>query len=658
MIQPSPPADPAAPLPVRPGREAVETSGLYLVRTLVVDGDAATRELLVEAVGNRGHHVIAAVSLEEAVALLAHNPPDCLVLKLRQEWAAPLEIFLRTLGGASRHPGPQVLAVVLDDPPPHPAEWLERGVDDIVMGLSRGHELDLRLAVVEKRIAGKRRSEEGRLNTLAQARNFENLFRLAPACVLVVAARDGLVLEASATAGRLLGLPPHEVRDRFVSLLLPGLLGRDDVFQQWDETAGPLRLRDLNHRRQDGTLCELEMEVGRCFWSDRPALWLRLEEVGPARRAEATRLREGRLDATRAVAAGAASTLNDALTAVRGNLDLLAKQNTPRAEAQGLLDNAAAACKRAEETIRTLAGLARSSHVSARRRRADLRSLLSRWISMAALSGQARLEFDLAPELPAVEADEGALREALLALVANAEESMPHGGPLRVAATVRPGTLESPPFVVVEITDAGDGISPEILGRIFDPYFSTRPGHQGLGLTQVSAIITAHEGLLEVESTPGAGTTFRVLLPAADSASLAPASVPPTPTPSSRGRVLVMDDDVGIRVIVEKMLTLQGFEVYTVRDGLETIAAYRRARELGTAFDVVLLDLEVRGGMGGRECIARLRGEFPEVKALLSTGFSDDLILENHREHGFSGVLTKPFNMERLVSTVSRLAEA
>ena len=642
----------------RPGREAVESAGLYLVRTLVVDGDVATRDLLVEAAGNRGHQVMAARTLDEAVAHLSQQSIDCLLVKLRLAWTEPLEIFLRGLATGTVSPRPQVVAVVLDDPPPRPAEWLTRGVDDIVMGLSRGHDLDLRLAVVEKRLAQRRRNEEGRLNAQALGRNFENLFRVAPAAVLVVAARDGLVLEASEAAGQLLGLPSHEIRDRFVSLLLPGLLGRDDVFQQWDETAGPLRLRDLSHRRPDGSPCDFEVEVGRCFWSDRPSLWLRIEEVGAARHAEAARLRHARLEATRTVAAGAASTFNDALTAVRGNLDLLGKQNTPRGETQDLLENAMTACERAELTIRTLAGLARTGSVHARRRRADLRTLLNRWISMAVLRGQARLEFDIPHDLPPVELDEASLREALLSLVENAEEAMPQGGLLKVSASL---LSSSPPIIAVEITDSGEGMSPDIIGRIFDPYFSTRPGHQGLGLTQALAIITAHEGRLEVDSTPGTGTTFRALLPAAESRATptSPASVAPaTPSPRSRGRILVMDDDAGIRVIVEKILSLQGFEVYTVRDGTETIAAFRRARDLGSPFDVVLLDLEVRGGMGGRECIARLRGEFPDVKALLSTGFSDDLILENHREHGFSGVLTKPFNMERLVSTVSRLAEA
>lgn len=635
-----------------------DLTGLYLVRTLVVDGDAATRELLVEAAGNRGHQVTAARSLEEAVAALTPQPPDCLLVKLRRSWAAPLDAFLRTVAASTARPVPHVVAVVLDDPPERPTDWLSRGVDDIVIGLSRGQDLDIRLAVAERRIASRRHEEEGRLNTLAQARNFENLFRGAPAAVLIVAARDGLILEASPAAASLLGLAVHEVRDRFVSLLLPGLLGRDDVFRRWDDSDGALRLTELTHVRQDGKQYELEMEVGRCFWSDRPALYLNLLEVGPARCAEADRMRAARLEATRAVAAGAASTLNDALTAVRGNLDLLAKQNTPRAEAQGLLESAGAACERAEETIRTLASLARSGHAAARRRRADLRTLLSRWASMALLHGQARIEASLDLELPAIEVDETSLREAFVALLENAEESMPQGGLLRVSTSLQTPAPPAPAYVVIDITDAGEGIPSNSLERIFDPYVSTRPGHLGLGLTRVASIVSAHNGRIEVASSPGQGTSVRILLPFTDPLPPVRSEDPSPPPPRSRGRILVMDDDVGIRVIVEKMLSLQGFDVFTVRDGTETIAAYRRAREMGAAFDVVLLDLEVRGGMGGRECIARLRGEFPDVKALLSTGFSDDLILENHREHGFSGVVTKPFNLERLVSTVSRLAEA
>ncbi len=638
--------------------ESGELRELYLVRTLVVDGDAATRGMLADAVGNAGHQVTVAGSLEEAGHLLASQPIDCVVLKLRQGWAAPIEAFLRGAAGRDRPFGPHVIAVVLDDPPPRPVDWLDRGVHDIVMGLSRGHDLELRLTVAERLIARHRHETETRLDGLAAARNFEHLFRAAPAALLVVTARDGLILEATESAARLLGLAVHEVRDRFVSLLLPALIGHDERLQQWDDAAGPLRLADLAHRRPDGAPCELDVIVGRCFWSNRPALCLRLEETGASRRAQTDRLRHARLETTRAVAAGAASTLNDALTAVRGNLDLLAKQNTPRAEAQDLLENAAAACHHAEVAIQSLADLARTGHAASRLRRADLAPLLNRWMSTALLQGRAHLELNLAPTLPLVEIDESSLRDALLALLDNAEEAMPRGGPLRVASATLPDPATSTAWVAIEITDAGHGIPADIHDRIFDPYFSSRPGHLGLGLTRAASIIAAHRGHLEIDSTQGSGATVRLLLPAAEPLPAAPPSDSPTPPNRSRGRILVMDDDVGIRIIVEKMLSLQGFEVFTVRDGAETIAAYRRAHTMGSAFDVVLLDLEVRGGMGGRECIARLRGEFPDVKALLATGFSDDLILDNHREFGFSGVLTKPFNPERLVSTVATLAQA
>ncbi|MFN0130615.1 MAG: response regulator [Verrucomicrobiales bacterium] len=656
----SPPASSAAGPGLTPSAppELSDPSGLYLIRTLVLDADVATRDLLAEVVGNAGHQLTLAHSPEDALHLVAAQAPDCLVLKLRQAWSAPLDTFLRSLAQLTQPRGPHVIAVVLEDAPPQPTDWLRRGVHDIVIGLNRGQDLVLRLAVAARIIAGHRLEIEARHHGLTSARNFENLFRSAPACSLIVAARDGLILESSEAAASLLGLAVHEVRDRFVSLLIPGLLGRDDVFHQWDEATGPLRLHDLVHRRPDGTSCELEVTVGRCFWSDRPALCLQLHEVGAQRRAQADALRDARLEASRAMAAGAASSLNDALTAIRGNLDLLAKQNTPRSEAQSLLENAADACQRAESTIQSLAGLARTGNAASRLRPADLRPLLNRWIATALLRGRAQFELHLDRDLPPVQIDESSLRDALLALLENAEDAMPQGGLLRVATGLLNDPFTHVAWVTIDVTDAGQGIPSEIRNRLFEPYFTTRPGHLGLGLTRAASIIAAHRGRLEFHATQGSGTTARLLLPATG----------PVPTPSlsdsvhqpplSRGRILVMDDDVGIRIIVEKMLSLQGFEVFTVRDGAETITAYRRARSMGSAFDVVLLDLDVPGGMGGRECIARLRGEFPDVKALLSTGYTDDLILENHREHGFSGVLTKPFNLERLVATVTKLAQA
>jgi signal transduction histidine kinase/CheY-like chemotaxis protein len=647
-----------------PGLEAgyidpAGSGGLFLVNTVVLDGDVGTQQILVEAVTNRGHQVTVVGTTEEAERLLERGGFDCLLFKLRAAWSASLARLLQFVTCGGRASRAYVVAVVLDDPPARPHDWLGLGVDDCVVGLGKGPALDLRLAVAEKAVSERRRTLEESLNAAGAAKNYENLFRHAPEAILVVAARDGLVIDASDQAAAVLGLPIHEVRDKFVSLLVPGLLGREEVSLSWDDSQGPLRLPGISHRRPDGAARLFDVSVHRCFWSDRPALWMRIDEITSDRQHEAAAEREARMDAVRTVSAGAAQALNDALTAVRGNLDLLSKQNTPRADVRELLENASSACQRAEETVATLARLARSSAATGRRRQVDLRALLPRVISFAALRSHVQPEFTFEPGVSVIEVDETAFKEAVLALVENADEAMPKGGKFSIRVRRHSSTRPGPASLAVEFADAGEGVAPGNLPRLFDPYFSTRPGHQGLGLARVQAFAVAHHGTVEVESGSGQGTLFRLILPAAEMTGAAQASDAPAPhLPPVQGRVLVMDDDAGIRVIVERMLTLQGFDVYTVRDGLEAIVAYRRAIEMNSPFDVVLLDLEVRGGMGGLECVARLRGEFPKVKALLSTGYLDDAVLENHREHGFSGVVTKPFNVERLVASLSKLAAA
>ncbi len=634
---------------------AVDAPALFLISTLVLDPDEGTRPMLAEAVGNRGHQVSVASGFEEAARLLARGSFDCLVLKLREAWAAQTTALLRQLPRGADGQTVHVVAVVLDDAPPRPEDWLQSGVDDCIIGQARGPHVEFRLAVAERAISARRSRHHRQQAALGGLRNFEHVFRLSPEPLLVVTAREGAVLEANEAACAFLAVPAGEMRERFLSLLMPGLLGREEMGRNWGESQNFLCLNDVPHRLPDGTERVLEVLMSRCQWAERPAMWVRLRDVTADRRAEDGRLRAARLDAVRSVASGAARALNDSLTAVRGNIDLLTKQNTPRADAHELLESAASACERAEETVRTLANIARSHHVGPRRKALDLRSFLERAIAYGALRSQLRPEFSLPEDLWAIEADEVPLREAVLALVENADQAMPQGGVFRISASNVAAPSEGDAgSVAIEFTDAGEGIAPGHRARLFDPYFTTRAGRQGLGLSRVMAIVSAHGGSMEVESAPGHGATFRLILPAATQP--APTAVETAASKPFRGRVLVMDDDAGIRVIVEKMLTMQGFEVYAVRDGQEALVAYRRAKQMGSPFHVVLLDLDVRGGMGGRECIARLRGEFPGVRALLTTGYLDDTVLENHREHGFSGVVTKPFNVERLVSSVSRLA--
>ena len=190
-----------------------------------------------------------------------------------------------------------------------------------------------------------------------------------------------------------------------------------------------------------------------------------------------------------------------------------------------------------------------------------------------------------------------------------------------------------------------------------------------MGLAMAAALTKAHSGHLSVEST-GTGTTFtlwlpvniRLLLHHATSAPAPgdgtgpglPGALPANPA-GVKGRVLFMDDDSGIRAVVQRILTTSGYDVYCTRDGREAIEAYRKAHEFGTAFDLILVDLDVRGGMGGKECVARLKAEFPALKALLTTGYIDDELMETYRDHGFLGVIPKPFQLDRLVQSLGRL---
>jgi CheY-like chemotaxis protein len=263
-------------------------------------------------------------------------------------------------------------------------------------------------------------------------------------------------------------------------------------------------------------------------------------------------------------------------------------------------------------------------------------------------------EFSLPDDVWPVEIDAGQFRQALNSLVINAMQSMPNGGKMEVrvekvelmAGFLPP--LPSDKAVKISIKDHGNGIPAEQLPRIFEPYFSTKKG-SGLGLATAYSVIRKHEGQIKVESTVGVGTTFHIYLPA----SLATVVEEATPESAQKqlfvqGRLLVMDDEEDLLMVIGEMLKSFGYQVETTKDGAEAIDRYLSARIAGRPFDAVIMDLTVPNGMGGREAIARLRELDPEVKAIVSSGYSLDPVMANYRQYGFSGIIPKPYRMEEL----------
>jgi CheY-like chemotaxis protein/anti-sigma regulatory factor (Ser/Thr protein kinase) len=264
-------------------------------------------------------------------------------------------------------------------------------------------------------------------------------------------------------------------------------------------------------------------------------------------------------------------------------------------------------------------------------------------------------------DIRTIEADEGQIGQVIQNIVLNADQSMPLGGMIRVSVrNMHAAAITAPPadlsgdLVQISIRDQGIGIPAEHLTRIFDPYFTTKEKGSGLGLATSYSIVKNHGGLVRVQSEVGKGTTFFIYLPA----SRAQGEEPNRPAISAtirKGRILVMDDEEIIRTVADELLAAIGHEAAFAENGETALEAYRAARDAGRPFDVVILDLTIRGGMGGLETLIKLMEIDPGVRAVVSSGYSDDAALSNYLEQGFRAFLKKPYNMEELQSTLNAL---
>jgi CheY-like chemotaxis protein len=214
--------------------------------------------------------------------------------------------------------------------------------------------------------------------------------------------------------------------------------------------------------------------------------------------------------------------------------------------------------------------------------------------------------------------------------------------------------LQTGDYAKITIQDSGTGISPENMPRIFDPYFTTKEKRAGMGLATSYSIIKNHGGYITAGSEPGKGTTILIYLPTVIMAPEPPKTEDVKFT-ATGGRILIMDDEEVIRDVVGEMLVHLGYEVGFAGDGAEAIRLYQDAMKAYRPFHAVIMDLTIPGGMGGKEAIAKLREIDADVKAIVSSGYSNDPVMANFTEYGFVGVVTKPYKMKDLSETLRRI---
>ena len=391
-----------------------------------------------------------------------------------------------------------------------------------------------------------------------------------------------------------------------------------------------------------------------------------VRDITQRRQMQEELLKVKKLESVGILASGIAHDFNNLLTIIIGNIELAKDDIKPEVGISECLAEAEKASIQAQVLTKQLITFSKGGVPV--KKIGSIGNLVKETTAYSLSGSNVKCDFLILHDLWPVEFDEGQMKHAIKNMIDNAVESMPDEGTIHVRAEnfnifAEPSLpLLEGKYVKISIRDHGVGIPEKHLSKIFDPYFSTKEmGIQkgmGLGLATTYSIINRHGGYISVESQVGVGTTFTLFLPAheKDIRELKPTEIHKPEKPEIRtGRILVMDDEESIRKLSKKRLSVLGYESELAKDGAQAIELYKKSMDSGQPFDLVILDLTVKGGMGGKEAIKFLQEINPQVKAIVSSGYSNDPVMTNFRAYGFTGALPKPNTKKELIDVLKIL---
>ena len=368
------------------------------------------------------------------------------------------------------------------------------------------------------------------------------------------------------------------------------------------------------------------------------------------RRMQEERQKAQKLESIGMLAGGIAHDFNNSLTAIIGNISLAKLHTKPGERIFEKLEEIERVALRTRGLTQQLLTFSKGGEPV--KGIVSIAELLKEAALFPLRGSNVRCTFDLPENLWSATVDAGQIGQVINNIIINAEQSMPEGGVIEAKAqnveiaSSTPIPLGPGKYVKISIRDQGIGIPKTHLAKIFDPYFTTKQKGSGIGLAVAYSIVDKHNGYITAESEDG-GTTFHMYLPAIE-ASVSGQMDRHSTLMHGVGKVLLMDDEQDIRTVGSEMLQALGYEAVCARDGAEAVERYRQAQEVGEAFDAVILDLTIPGGMGGKDAVTKILALDPSAAVIVSSGYSNDQVIAQFRQYGFQGAVCKPYRLQDL----------
>lgn len=355
-----------------------------------------------------------------------------------------------------------------------------------------------------------------------------------------------------------------------------------------------------------------------------------------------------RLESLGVLAGGIAHDFNNILTAILGNINLARMMQDIPPAIEKYLKEAEKASVRAGLLTQQLLTFAKGG--TPVRTRGDIRALIEDSLSFLLRGANITYTIECPDELLPITFDEGQISQVFHNLIINARQAMNNTGVI----SVRLENSHEAGFDYVRIlfTDNGPGIPAETIKHVFDPYFTTKEEGHGLGLTTVYSIIMKHEGLINIESREGEGTTFDIRLPITHEAPTPEAEIRIPRQILHEGMALIMDDEESVRDVGGSILEKLGYRAQRAANSTEALRAVSEAKSRGESFRFVILDLTIPGDIGGLRSLEKIREMDPGCPAIVSSGYSNDPVLANYRTYGFNGMIIKPYRLETVKEVI------